>query len=560
MTAPSKTDAVRLSEIESGLDSALESEFQLELISRGSAREALLDVTELLLTGQGREIDDESGAMSSYFNNLTKSASSALRQIERFAPENQLPFLDSWNGIIRRCISTCSFYGVVEDAFFTCWKGYCSANIEGSNVTFKPFGSELDARLRSFRAEDDYEGDPEQFDTAILTSPDVMEGVARSLMGTEFKRMGGFEYVIERPIVQRLANEYERVFSAPLKGALEISLGDFTALDLLRAWCRLLALARLHWLARLLTSRTSGQTQTSLVFPGLYRKKPFWMDALTGLPNAEKLLSALMFDPNDKGGDVCVTPLVKIHEDYFGLVPASTLRSNVPRNLLVLIASRFSAAYSAFSLTRERIAIEEYRERHQAIVIDASVNLPKWKGKQLPDIDILFGNPERTHLVVAELKWQLSASSTREVASRNDYLKKGTAQLVAIRQFLIENPLYLKNRGLIDISVDAIKVSYLLLCKGHLGTETVMAPGILMCDNGTFLRALDLGINAAIDTANGFEYLPIEGRDFILRDVKVKFGESVVAWKAMVPPTTTEDTESDFIEDFYSDGFRYAVL
>jgi len=117
--------------------------------------------------------------------------------------------------------------------------------------------------------------------------------------------------------------------------------------------------------------------------------------------------------------------LVRIQEDYFGMIPSSTLRSNVPRNLLILIASRFSASYSSFSLTRERLAVDEYRRRHSSLLIDSSVNLPKWKGKQLPDIDLLPANSSLTHLVVAELKWQLSASSTREVASRNDYLKKG---------------------------------------------------------------------------------------------------------------------------------------
>ncbi len=116
------------------------------------------------------------------------------------------------------------------------------------------------------------------------------------------------------------------------------------------------------------------------------------------------------------------------------------------------------------------------------------------------------------------------------------------------------------NRGLIESSTDDIDVSSLLLCKGHLGSETVMASGILMCDDGTFLEFLDQGLDAALDAASGFEYLPREGKDFILRDVKVKFGASVVAWKAMVPPSTTENTETALIEQFYMNGAKFAVL
>jgi len=85
-------------------------------------------------------------------------------------------------------------------------------------------------------------------------------------------------------------------------------------------------------------------------------------------------------------------------------------------------------------------------------------------------------------------------------------------------------------------------------------------PEILMCDNDTFLGELANGLDAAIDLARSFNYLPKEGKDFILRDVKVRFGGNTVAWKAMVPPSTTEDTESDLIEAFYLDGARFAVI
>lgn len=561
MSATPGNDTARLRALESDIDAAFENELQLSTIPKGAAREALLEITELLLTGQGKEIEEKSGAMSSYFNNLTKSASSALRQIERFAIDKTRQFDPEWDACIRRCISTCSFFAVVEDAFFTCWKGYSSARISGSEVVFEPLGSELDARLRFFRTHDGYDKDSDgTFNTDILTSPEIMNGIAESLMATDFKRVGGFEYVMALPVVQQIAEEFERVLASRLKGALEIELAGFTSRDLLRAWCRLLSLARLHSLARLLTSKVPERPETSFIFPALYRKRPFWLNALAGLPEPERLLLALTFDPADKGGDVCVTPLVKIQEDYFGLIPSSTLRSNVPRNLLVLIASRFSAAYSGFSLAREDEAIREYKS-HVAVLIDTQIKLPKWNGRQLPDIDLLFANPERTHLVIAELKWQLSASSTREVATRNDYLKKGSAQLLAIRDFLAANPEYLKNRGLMDKSTDDLKLSLLLLCKGHLGSETVMtAPEILMCDNETFLAALREGLDAAINLVRSFAYLPQEGKDFILRDVKVRFGGKTVAWKAMIPPSTTEDTESDLIEAFYMDGARFAVI
>lgn len=145
--------------------------------------------------------------------------------------------------------------------------------------------------------------------------------------------------------------------------------------------------------------------------------------------------------------------------------------------------------------------------------------------------------------------------------SRNDYLKKGSAQLHKIREFLLANPDYLRRRGLIKTSIADAKISCILLCKGHLGSETVMsATEILMCDNTTFLNELEKGLDAALQTAQTFSYLPLEGKDFLLRNVKVKFGDSIVTWKAMVPTSLTEDTESALIEAFYLDGARFAVI
>jgi len=558
----SKDFSADLAAVEANLDRVFQRELGLSKIPKPAAREALLDVMESLLTGQGKEIDASSGAMVFYFNNLTKGASSALRAIERFASERKRAFSRGWDVSIRKSLSTCLFFSVVEDAFFTCWKGYSVPQIEGQNVSFEPLGSDLDARLRFFRSPADFsEGGTAPFDFSLLTSKEVMEGVARSLMATEFKPVGGFEYQIEQPVVEVLSREYQKVFEPMLQGALNINLGGITSRDLFRAWCILLALARLHWLVRLLTAKDPSSPNTSFVLPALYRKTAFWLDAFGGLPNPQTLLGILTFDPVEKAGDICVTPIVRIQDGYFGLIPSSTLRSNIPRNLLVLIASRFSAAYSMFSLSRESLAVAEYRRQHPSTLIDAQINLPKWNGSQLPDIDLLFGNADHTHLVVAELKWQLSASTTREVVSRNDYLKKGSAQLVKIRDFLLANPDYLRARGLTKVSTTDAKITLLLLCRGHLGSETVMtSPDILLCDDATFFNELDKGLEAALRAAETFSYLPLEGKDFMLRDVRVKFGDGIVGWKAMVPPSLTEDTETALVEAFYMDGARFAVL
>ena len=85
------------------------------------------------------------------------------------------------------------------------------------------------------------------------------------------------------------------------------------------------------------------------------------------------------------------------------------------------------------------------------------------------------------------------------------------------------------------------------------------SPDILLCDDATFFNEFDKGLEAALRAAGTFSYLPLEGKDFILHDVRVKFGDSIVSWKAMVPPSLTEDTETALVEAFYMDSARFAV-
>jgi hypothetical protein len=59
-----------------------------------------------------------------------------------------------------------------------------------------------------------------------------------------------------------------------------------------------------------------------------------------------------------------------------------------------------------------------------------------------------MGEPGLSQLVVCEVKWQLSGSSTREVINRDEYLR----QPEAIREFLTVHPRFLRSRALLDRS------------------------------------------------------------------------------------------------------------
>lgn len=136
----------------------------------------------------------------------------------------------------------------------------------------------------------------------------------------------------------------------------------------------------------------------------------------------------------------------------------------------------------------------------------------------------------------------------------------GRSDLLAIRRFLEANPGYLRQSGRIDFDPDPGRVDFVLLCKGHLGNEDVIEEGTLLCDYVVFVDALKKGgLDAALERARTFDYLPSPEKDFKLVDVGVKFGDWIVRWKKTAPPETTEDNETDEVEQYYKDSMRYLV-
>jgi hypothetical protein len=89
--------------------------------------------------------------------------------------------------------------------------------------------------------------------------------------------------------------------------------------------------------------------------------------------------------------DVAIIPLVPIDGEYLGVVPSLAMKSNWPRNLLVLLAKKFGAAYSEYRASKEDRLLKAFRESHGDLVRATKVRVPEWQGRRLPGIDVVVG-------------------------------------------------------------------------------------------------------------------------------------------------------------------------
>ena len=332
-----------------------------------------------------------------------------------------------------------------------------------------------------------------------------------------------------------------------------INLGGINFDDLLQGWAILLAVSRLHQMITLLMSDDPTDFTTSINWPAIHRERKEWLRWFSAMPNGELVMNALTMNPSERSADISVTPIIPIAKDWLGLIPAVTLAANAPRNLLILTARRFQAAYSSYSTEREGTIVADLTAACAQNVIGNGINLPKFHGVQLPDIDVLLRGDTPNTLIISEVKLELSAADTKEVIARNDYLKKGQKQLSAIREFLFANPGYLRTRGLIDFDVSEMNTTFLLLCKGHLGSADVLSPHSRMADYDVFVKYVREGsVAKALERVAQYDDPPVPGRDFVFDEVRVRFGRWAIKWKYFHPPTLIPDNETQVVLDLYA--------
>jgi hypothetical protein len=120
----------------------------------------------------------------------------------------------------------------------------------------------------------------------------------------------------------------------------------------------------------------------------------------------------------------------------------------------------------------------------------------------------------------------------------------------------MEHPNYLRERGIITGRPQ--NMTFLLLCKGHLGNEDVIAPGIVMADYDTFKDYLRVsGVKTTIGRLAEYDYLPVEGRDFTVDVMRLQFGQWILGWSQMHPMELPPGEETDTLEELYMMTSKY---
>jgi hypothetical protein len=90
-------------------------------------------------------------------------------------------------------------------------------------------------------------------------------------------------------------------------------------------------------------------------------------------------------------------------------------------------------------------------------------------GNRIPDLNLVLEETVTGTVVLAELKWPRKPYAPREIPERDSELRKGIAQIKAIKLFLTANPRFLAERAYLAKSLsDYQHIQYCVISRDHL--------------------------------------------------------------------------------------------
>jgi len=200
---------------------------------------------------------------------------------------------------------------------------------------------------------------------------------------------------------------------------------------------------------------------------------------------------------------------------WLAVAPPFPLNSRPDENILRILSMSRNAFCGPTSNTKEG----ELREKVKQLCPQFFPQGPRSLPQPIPDIDLILTDEASSTIVISEAKWIRKTLRAVEHIDRDKDVAKGFRQLEDIRKFLNENPRHLQRLRTIPRSIDQYQnIFYVLLARDHwLWREPQANIAILEFD--AFVRVISVAVSLklAMEELLRYDWLPVEGRDFIVR-------------------------------------------
>jgi hypothetical protein len=490
-----------------------------------------------VLTGGVRRVEDEQairGSNTPHFDVLLANLSRLLAIAVKWAMGHGQPAADPprrWTGelsaAVEQALELAKNYSHFEVCFQGFHKGRYAADVRSpSLIQFSAPGSARDRQVSAYQKgfrplEGQFAG---RRAAQRPQEPRVVEAFERVFRTCRAIGSLGFEYDEPWALWHELMPEYKDRVTALARRAETLSIGDYTLAEFNAFYVALIVICAAHDHLCFLWARANG------VYPlesaVIVRSTAAWIDMLSRLSDlavqkSRSMITDLTFS-TQQSVDLHVYPLIPLGtvNDMLALAPPFPLHSRHDENILRVCSQRRPQVYDVTSLEKQSEMLAAVRAMANRYGATGPVQLPN----PIPDIDLLAVDESCATVVIAELKWIRKTVRPAEIPDRDADALKGVGQLDAISAFLIENPDYLRSRGLLARRLDEYeRVHYLLVARDHW-RWVEPHDRVAIVEFEPFTRTIGRAANLrdAVGELLTYDWLPVEGRDFRIQDDKAE--------------------------------------
>jgi hypothetical protein len=408
-------------------------------------------------------------------------------------------------------------------ACFPMWHGnrYLAELISPALVRFTAPGSfrerQVSAHLKGFRPT----AGPWESQRAKKTDqpPQIQERFASVLKNC--RKTGSLRFRYDDPwdLWFELLPDYQARVTGITRRPDSLSLGSYTLGQFKRLYAGLLAVCATHEFLCFRWGQVSGGYPFDSAV--MVRSTASWisvLSALSGLSpgDCQAALSDLTFDLA-RSSILHINPFVPLDGSTMNvaLAPMFPLHSLPDENILRVCSQLRPSSFDATTVEKQSEMLATLGSRCGKFALQGSTALPS----PHPDIDLIVTDDESSTIVLAEMKWIRKTMRPAEFRDKDAEILKGISQLEDIRDFLAAKPDYLPSLGRLPRQVsDYSNVYYLLVVRDHwLWVEPNDDVGIVEFDAFSSALARSEGLQSAVKDLLRYDWLPVEGRDFIVQ-------------------------------------------
>lgn len=288
-----------------------------------------------------------------------------------------------------------------------------------------------------------------------------------------------------------------------------------------------------------LVLRMIGGARLSVVLLYDYDKLIDEVSALLNINNKQEIstvINLLIYDSTlpYRKRDIGIQPLVKLSDKIIALAPLLLMGSNHERNMMAFLARHHKNEYDRTTDILEDSLIDTFVEELSStgLLIDKRRKIPGHK--ELPDIDLIIGDPINSSLVVIELKWVIAPAESWEILERAEAELQGIKQAEKIFDFFKKDPNKLWRLSFNNIKEpNSLSLYSCVVIRGFCGTAKNWREDIPVIEYSSIIDKIKetKNIKEVSDWLKERKFLPVENKDYRKVDIPCKIGKYKIIWE-----------------------------